>query len=99
MGTRSELQTILESITSNVYFQPPESIKLSYPCIIYTRDSGITEYADDTPYSHKIRYRITVIDRNPDSLIVTAIARMPTSRFDRHFTNDNLNHDVFNIYY
>lgn len=84
---------------ANVYFQPPESVKLRYPCIIYSRDSEKTDFANDKPYQHKIQYMVIVIDPNPDSVLLEEVAMLPTSTFIRHYTADNLNHDVYNIYY
>jgi hypothetical protein len=99
MGLRLELQKLLEEITDNVYFQPPTNIQLKYPCIIYKRDFANTEFADNTPYAYKWRYMITVIDQNPDSEIPGKVATLPMSLFNRFYTVDNLNHDVFSIYF
>ena len=38
-------------------------------------------------------------DSDPDSSLVGKVASMPTSRFNRHYTKDNLNHDVFEIFF
>lgn len=101
MGQRLELQSLLEEIlgSRNVYFQPPENVRIQYPCIIYKRASARTEFAGNMPYSYKKRYQVTVIDRDPDSEIPDKIAALPMSIFDRHFAVDNLNHDVFNIFF
>ena len=101
MGTRLELQSLLESIlgSRNVYFQPPETVRMSYPCIVYQRNDEVNQFADNRPYVHDKQYILTVIDKNPDSVIPDKIAELPRSRYDRHFTADNLNHDVFTIYY
>jgi hypothetical protein len=99
MGLRLDLQKLLESITANVYFQPPTNIHLVYPCIIYKRDFADTKFADNKPYAHKRRYMVTVIDQNPDSEIPIKIAALPMSVFNRFYTVDNLNHDVFNVYF
>ena len=101
MGQRVQLQALLEVIlgTRNVYFQPPESIKLSYPCIIYSRNSLDTKFANDKPYAHKMRYSVVIIDQNPDSIIPAKVANLPSCIFDRHFKTENLNHDSYNIYY
>ena len=101
MGTRLELQSLLEDIlgTGNVYFQPPETIKINYPCIIYKRDYAITDFADNKPYNHTKRYSVTVIDRNPDSVIPDKIAALPLCVYVRHMTVDNLNHDIYNLYF
>ena len=101
MGSRLELQTELETIlgSRNVYFQPPETIKMAYPCIIYSRVAGNTQFANNKPYTFAIQYRILVVDKNPDSLIPNKVALLPACTFDRHYVTNNLNHDVFNIYY
>lgn len=99
MGQRLKLQSLLETFTENVYFQPPINVQLKYPCIIYKRDFADTKFADDKPYAHKLRYAITVIDPDPDSDIPNKIASMPLSLFNRFYTADNLNHDVFHVYF
>ena len=101
MIQRIKLHELLVSLlgTRNVYFQPPESIKLSYPCIVYKRSTGDTQFANDTPYTFRVRYQITYIDKKPDSEMIEKLANLPMCTYDRHFTSDNLNHDIFNIYY
>ena len=101
MRTRIELQSFLEELlgSNNVYFQPPENIEIKYPCIIYIRDYIKPQYADNSTYSSAKRYEITLIDKDPDSAIVDKLASLPMCSFDRHFTSDNLNHDVFNLYF
>jgi hypothetical protein len=99
MAPRLQLHDLLESLTDNVYFQPPENVMLVYPCIIYKRDFADTKFADNTPYDHQLRYMVTVIDRDPDSEIPAKVASLPMSIFNRFYTADNLNHDVFNVFF
>lgn len=99
MGQRLQLQSLLETFVDNVYFQPPTNVQLKYPCIIYKRDFADTKFADDNPYSRTLRYMVTVIDRDPDSKIPDKVAAMPLSLFNRFYTADNLNHDVFSVYF
>lgn len=98
---RENLQIILEQIlgSRNVYYQPPESIKLNYPAIVYSRERIDNSFADDTVWKQDYSYQITVIDKDPDSEIVNKVSKLPMCRYDRHFTSDNLNHDVFTLYY
>lgn len=98
---RSGIQELLKTLlgSSNVYFQPPNNLQMQYPCIIYQRDYAYTEFADNGPYRYCKRYQVTVIDRDPDSLIPDKIANLPMSTFNRFFATDNLNHDVFNVYF
>lgn len=101
MGTRLELQSLLEGLdeSAHVYFQPPENLIMTYPAIVYNRDYQGVQYADNTPYSRTLRYQVTVIDRDPDSLIPDKVAEMPLTRFVRHFATDSLNHDVYDVYH
>lgn len=101
MGSRLQLQTLLEEIqgSRNVYFQPPATVQMKYPCIVYERDSIDSTFAGNKPYNHTKRYVVTVIDRNPDSDTPDKVAMLPLCSFSRHFTADNLNHDAFNLYF
>lgn len=107
MATRLQLQAALQAIIgvrsdgkANVYFQPPESVKLSYPCIIYKRNGGDTEHADDRPYRFTVSYEILLIDKNPDSEFIEKLAMaFPTIEYKRHYVSDNLNHDAFSLFY
>lgn len=101
MEKRVQLQADLENLlgSRNVYYQPPETVKLCYPCIIYSRDDEDVLHANDKPYKRQVRYSVVVIDKNPDSLIPGKIADLPLCSFERHYTKDNLNHDVYNLYY
>lgn len=101
MPTRSELQTLLESLlgSSNVYFQPPSSVRIVYPCIVYERSDIKTTFADNGHYSDEKQYKITVIDEDPDSPIPEKILTLPKCVFDRHYITENLNHDVFTLFF
>lgn len=98
---RLELQTLLEGVlgSQNVYFQPPSNLSMQYPCIVYAHDNAKTEFAGNHPYSRTKRYQVTVIDRNPDTLIPDDVAQLPLSNLNRVFTADNLHHYVFNLYF
>lgn len=101
MGKRTDLQIILEGLLGSdyVYFQPPATKTMSYPCIRYTYGSGHTIFADDNPYSFKRSYQVTVITRDPDSATPAKVGALSLCRFDRPFTSDNLHHFVYNLYY
>jgi len=101
MGQRLQLHEVFADIleTDNVYFQPPNNLKMQYPCIVYNLDDIDAEFADNTPYALTKRYSVTIIDRNPDTLLVKKIASLPMCIFNRFFTADNLNHYVFLLHY
>ncbi len=101
MDRRLSLQETLANIlgSNNVYFQPPETIKLQYPCIIYERSDIDQMYADNRTYMSMVRYSVTLITRSPESDLVKAILELPYCSYDRYYAADTLNHDVFILYY
>ncbi len=101
MAGRIELQALLENIlgSRNVYYQPPASIQMKYPAIVYSRHKIGNTHADNTVYRQTHSYEIIVIDKNPDSPIVDKISQLPLCSFNRHYVADNLNHDAFVLFY
>ena len=96
---RLELHELLAELlgSRNVYYQPPESVRMNYPAIKYSRDDIQNTFANNNVYMQKYTYEITVIDEDPDSEIVDKISKLPTARFERHYTSDDLNHDIYKI--
>ena len=101
MGKRTDLQALLEATlgSRNVYFQPPSTVKMQYDAIRYVRKSIDNTFADDSVYKQDQAYELTVMYRDPDSDLPMRISRLPKCSFDRHYAVDNLNHDVFTLYY
>lgn len=102
MASRLNLQTELEKVpgVKKVYFQPPESVKMEYPCIRYSLSAPSVKHADDRIYNCYNRYEITIIDKNPDSNMPEYLLyRLPRCRLDRNYVADNLNHFVFTLYF
>lgn len=99
MNSRLKLDTVLRETlgSGNVYFQPPESVEMKYPAIVYERSDLTNAFADNTVYIQRHVYQVTVIDKNPDSVVVDKISQLPRCKFIRHYKVDNLNHDVFTI--
>lgn len=83
----------------HVYFNPPESVKMKYPAIRYSRSNIKNRYANNSVYRQTKAYDIVVIDRNPDSSIVDDVSLLPNCQYVRGYKADNLNHDVFMINY
>lgn len=96
---RADLQALLETLVDDVYFQPPTNVSLRFPCIIYKRNTDWVKHADNDLHLRMLQYEVTVIDRDPDSMIPVEVAKLPMCRFQRHFTADDLNHDVYNLYW
>ena len=90
MASRPDLQTFLEELlkSKNVYVQPPESVKMKYPAIVYALDD-----------IENVHYSVTVIDSDPDSELVGKVVSIPTCRFERHYPSENLNHWNFSLYF
>ena len=100
MAPRTDLHILLQSLgAAAVYFQPPPTVKMVYPCIVYKRSNGYTKFADNKPYRYEKRYEVTVIASDPDDPTSDKVAALPLCKYDRHFTSNNLNHDVFSLFY
>ena len=101
MASRLELQSKLEELlgSRNVYYQPPESLKMEYPAIRYSKSIISSNHADDMKYSNFTSYEIIVIDRKPDNNVIQKILELPYSSHDRHYVSNNLHHDSINLYY
>lgn len=99
MARRLQLHEKLLEITAHVYFQPPANLALTYPCIVYKRDNADTEFADDIPYTVTLKYMVTVIDEDPDSLISGKVAQLRSCIHNRSFAAGQLNHDVYTLHF
>jgi hypothetical protein len=102
MGTRLQLQTLLEGLLpagKKAWFQPPASVELTYPTIIYSHDDNYVIHSNNFPYAIEKRYQVTVIDEDPDSQLVDKLAAFPKCAMSRKFTADELNHTIFDLYF
>lgn len=101
MADRLELHSVLQELlgSSNVYYQPPESIKMQYDAIRYSKKTIDSKYANDRKYSMIDCYEIIVISRLPDNPAIKKLLSLPYCSYDRHYIADNLHHDVLTIYW
>ena len=103
MRSWSDLQAELQTLVGDgvkVYFEPPENLKLKYPCIVFDRTNALTDYADNKPYHVTKRYTVTLMTRTADNEeLLDKLLWFPMSTYDRQFINDEIVHDVFSIYY
>lgn len=98
LALHEELCDLIKS--RNVYFQPPASVQMIYPCIKYSISGVDVKSANNRNYKSIKRYEIIVIDEDPDSTLPDLIlSHFSTCRFDRMYTADNLNHSVLSLYY
>lgn len=91
-----KLEKVLGS--KNVYFQPPENIKLKYPCIVYSLSELDSQFADNLGYRNSIAYTVILISRSPINNTAIELGKIPYSRFDRFYIFENLNHYSYKIY-
>ena len=82
-------------IGHKAYFQPPESVKMEYPSIVYHLEYMPTVHADDTPYKVNERYLVTYITRDPDDQTPSLMAKEKGFSYDRYYSAENLHHHVF----
>lgn len=102
MASRLKLQEELEEVlgSENVYFQPPENVKMKYEAIVYSFSNMRIDYADNKSYKKHKQYDILVISRNPDNDIADRLLdHFQWIRFDRRYISDNLYHDALSLYY
>lgn len=101
MERELQLQKELSEVGNcKCYFDPPESTKLKYPCIIYSRQNGDSKYANDSLYGYVKSYSITVIDPDIDSKISDhLLEHFKYIMFERWFSYDELGHWVHRLYY
>lgn len=101
MGDRLDLHSLLQELlgSEQVYYQAPESIKMSYPAIRYSKTTIRSTHANDTKYGMRDCYQLTVISRLPDDPVIKKLLELPYCSYDRNYVSDNLNHDTLTIYY
>lgn len=101
MGSRLNLQQKLEDLlgTRYVYFQPPPSMKMNFPCIVYERARLDPDFADNLPYKIDKVYYVTFIYTDPDSEIPLELAKLPMCVHQRNYRQDNKYYDQFRLVY
>lgn len=92
-----ELCKILGS--RNVYYDPPASVKMKYPAIVYSLASIDNTHANNTVYNQKTAYNVIVVHADPDNEVTKTLSKQPLCRYARSYKADNLNHDTFILYY
>lgn len=101
MSDQVELQSLLEELleSRNVYYMPPENLKMKYDAIRYVKTDIRVDYASDSAYAMRDRYELTVISKLPDHPVIKKLLRLPYCSYSRQYVADNLYHDVLTIYY
>ena len=99
--TRVELDRILRTTlgSTNVYFDPPESFKLKYPCIVYSLNTNVENFADDSVYRRMKRYSLLYITKNADDPMIDILDDLRYCRMNRFYASDGLFHYAYDIYF
>lgn len=95
-SSRAKLHEQLLEVAENVYFQAPPQMK--YPCIMYDVSRIKKHNANNKRYLTNVGYKLTVIDKDPESEIFEKLLDMPMCKFDTQYKADGLYHFVFTIY-
>jgi len=90
-----ELHDILGS--NNIYYNPPESQKMNFPCIVYNRTYINDIKADNIKYLDYTTYKIIVISKSPDHPAIKKILQIPMTRLSANYVKDGFYHDVITL--
>lgn len=84
---------------NNFYFNPPESTKMTYPCIVYTFNNFDVRRASGKPYIYTRSYKVILIGTKPyEDIKDKIILGMDYCDFINQYINDNLYHYVYTIF-
>lgn len=87
-----------EAGVMRAYYQPPKSIRMEYPCAVYSLRDIDNRYADNRPYMSHKWFDVTYMTFDPDDPVIDNISRIPGFNFNRWFAVDGLNHYAFTYY-
>ena len=102
MGSRLKLHEELCGVLGmrNVYYDPPASVKMKYPCIRYSKGAPDLKRANNRVYAHTECYEGVVIDTDPDSGIATnVLGHFRMCKIGKSYFAENLYHTPITIYY
>lgn len=96
--TRIEIHEKIKKLSGygdRIYYNPPESLKIKYPCIVYSRVNLGARHADNRPYFRYNTYTVThIYQKESESSLTDKLAIEQGFSFDRSYFADNLHHDV-----
>ena len=102
MNRRQEITQILRTKLGiqNVYFQPPEDLKMKFPCVRYKLSDIKTMKADNMLYNHTQGYELVYITREPDNILVdTMLKTFDHISFSGCQVINDLYHYRYKLYY
>lgn len=102
MERRLKLQMELSKIlnSDHVYFNPPETIKLQYPCIIFKKKGANLKKADNRVYRKTSQYQLIYIrDKNDELMENKLLDAFPMISEGVSYTSQNLLHTPYTLFY
>lgn len=97
-----QIRDILFHICDTVYYDPPTSIQMQYPCFRFTMNNTDSKYADNIHYINTKRWALTYITRDVEEIDMVIKKVLDAFKYCTHettFKSDNLNNVVFNLYF
>lgn len=86
----------------NVYYDPPENVKMQFDCIVYSLSQVNQVYANNFTYTYSPGYLITIVTRTPEAqtrIVDELMKTFPYAGWDRVYVTDHLHHAVVSIYF
>lgn len=96
-----KLRQILQDngLDVNIYFEPPRSISVKTPNILYKLDRSKPIYGDNKAYVDIAEYTVIFRTKEPCCIIHNDLLKLGQSSFVSKYTKDGLNHYQYKIYY
>lgn len=96
---RDELASIAGDMIK-LYYQPPDTVRMTYPCIVYSLSDVDLVKANDSVYINNRTYRVQYIDRSTSMDIPEKLIEgFQFVKFIDRSVIENLNHTTLEITY
>ena len=83
---------------NHVYFDPPKTVKMSYPAIRYSLSNDPANFANNRRYVGHEQYRVDLIVLDPDTVLRDKMYQIPMCSLSTTYVADGLHHFIFTIY-
>ena len=91
---------IHKAADEHIYFQPPENLKIEYPCIVYSLSGFHSLHADNETYHRRREYELIYISKDPDDEVIEKLEDLPLCTMTGDpYTSDNPYHYPYTIYF
>lgn len=86
-------QDLIDALgSSNVYYNPPETIQMKFPAIVYSLDFIEQIHADNKKYIDWTTYKVIVVSKKPDDPVIKKILNWEMTRFSTSYTRNGFYH-------